>query len=162
MPSARRPQRGSSGFTLIEIISVIGVVGVVGATAAPRLTALAGEARYASLQVAQGSLSSVSTIAHGQFAIRGGTPGGVQTYGDVPLPMVNGYPGAHERLADAAGLASGYSVRAGDAGTLVLVPKDLAGSAAAERCYLVYTESRAPQSAPVIALGAAASAATCR
>ncbi len=158
MPSVRRPQRGPSGFTLIELIAVLGVVGVVTATAVPRLTALAGEARYASLQIAQGSLSSVSAIAHGQFAIRAGS---VQTYGDVPLPMVNGYPGADAKLAEAAGLAPGYAVHAGDAGTLVIVPKDLAGSAAAEQCYLVYIQSRTPQSAPVIALGAAASTATC-
>lgn len=158
MPSVRRPQRGPSGFTLIELIAVLGVVGVVTATAVPRLTALAGEARYASLQVAQGSLSSVSAIAHGQFAIRAGS---MQTYGDVPLPMVNGYPGADAKLAEAAGLAPGYAVHAGDAGTLVIVPKDLAGSAAAEQCYLVYIQSRTPQSAPVIALGAAASTATC-
>jgi MSHA pilin protein MshA len=158
MPSARRPQRGPSGFTLIELIAAIGVVGVVGATAVPRLTALAGEARYASLQVAQGSLSSVAAIAHGQFAIRAGS---TQTYGDVPLPMVNGYPGADAKLAEAAGLAPGYTVHARDAGTLVIVPKDLAGSAAADQCYLVYTESRTPQSAPAIALGTTASAAAC-
>ena len=158
MSSIRRPQRGPSGFTLIELLSVIGVAGVAAATAVPRLTALAGEARYASLQIAHGALSSVAAIAHGRFAIRGGS---TQTYGDVPLPMVHGYPGADGRLAEAAGLTPGYSVHAGDAGTLIIVPKDLAGTAAADQGHLVYTQSRAPQSAPVIALGAAASAATC-
>lgn len=161
MPRPRRPQRGPSGFTLIELIAAIGVVGVVSATAVPRLTALAGEARFASLQVAQGSLSSVAAIAHGQFAIRGSTPDSMQTYGDVALPMVNGYPGAAETLAAAAGLAPGYAVHVKDAGTLLIVPKDLAGSAAADQCYLVYTQSRTPQAAPVIALGATASAASC-
>jgi hypothetical protein len=48
-----------------------------------------------------------------------------------------------------------------DAGTLLIVPKDLAGSAAADQCYLVYAQSRTPQAAPVIALGATASAASC-
>lgn len=158
MPSARRPQRGPSGFTLIELLAVIGVAGVVTATAVPRLTALAGEARYASLQVAQGALASVAASAHGQFLIDGAA---TQTFEDVTLPMVNGYPGADARVANAAGLARGYTVHARAANTMIIVPRDLAGTDAAARCYLVYTQSPTPRTPPTIAIGDGTTAAAC-
>ena len=157
MQSARRPPRKQSGFTLVELIAMIGVVGVIGATALPRLTGLAGEARYASLQVAQGALLGVASAAHGKFMIDGA---GTQAFEDVALPMVNGYPGAHPALADAAGLARGYTVRTDGSGSLVVVPNGLADAAAA-RCYLVYTQSRAPHTPPTVAIGGDATAATC-
>lgn len=158
MPSARRPQRGPSGFTLIELISVIGVVGVVSATAVPRLTALAGEARYAALQVAQGALSSVASSAHGQFMIDGAA---TQAFEDVAVPMVHGYPGADPALAAAAGLARGYTVYPKGTGSMIIVPKDLAGTDGAARCYLVYTQSPAPRTPPTIAIGDGTTAAAC-
>jgi MSHA pilin protein MshA len=158
MPSARRPQRGQSGFTLIELVAVIGVVGVVSATALPRLTALTGEARYASLKVAQGALASVASGAHGRFMIDGAA---TQTFEDVALPMVNGYPGADGKLADAAGLAHGYTVHAQGAGSMIIVPKDLAAADGAARCYLVYTQSPAPHTPPSVTIGDGTSAATC-
>jgi len=157
MRSDRRQTRHQSGFTLIELISVIGVLGVVTATAVPRLTALAGEARYASLKVAQGALASTASIAHAQFMIKGGVP----TFENVPLPMVNGYPGADPALADAAGLAHGYTVQAQEAGTMIIVPKDMAGTEGAARCYLVYSQSPAPHTPPTVAIGGDASAAGC-
>lgn len=157
MQSARRQFPRQSGFTLIELIATISVVGVVTATAVPRLTALAGEARYASLQVAQGALLSVASTAHGKFMIDGA---GTQAFEDVALPMVNGYPRAHPALADAAGLAKGYTARTDDAGSLVVVPNGLADPAAA-RCYLVYTQSRAPHTPPTVAIGGDTTAATC-
>jgi MSHA pilin protein MshA len=158
MQSARPPQGRQSGFTLIELLSVIGIAGVITAAAIPKLTALAGEARYASLQVAQGALSSVAASAHGQFMVDGAD---MQRFEDIPVAMVNGYPAASQALTEAAGLAQGYIVHAKNAGTIVIVPRDLAGSAAADQCYLVYTQSRTPQSPPVITLGGAATAATC-
>jgi len=157
MQSARPPHRKQSGFTLVELVAMVGVVGVLGATALPRLTALAGEARYASLRVAQGALLSVASTAHGRFMIDGA---GTQAFEDVGLPMVNGYPGAHPALADAAGLARGYTVRTDGAGSLVVMPNGLADPAAA-RCYLVYTQSRAPHAPPTVAIGSDTSAATC-
>jgi MSHA pilin protein MshA len=157
MQNARRPPPKPSGFTLVELIAMVGVVGVLGATALPRLTALAGEARHASLQAAQGALLSVTSTAHGKFMIDGAA---TQAFEDVALPMVNGYPRAHPALADAAGLTKGYTVRMDGAGSLVVVPKGLSDPAAA-RCYLVYTQSPAPHTPPSVAIGGDTTAATC-
>jgi MSHA pilin protein MshA len=157
MHSTRQQVPRQSGFTLIELIATIGVLGVVSATALPRLTALGGEARYASLKVAQGALLGVASAAHGKFLIDGA---GTQAFEDVTLPMVNGYPGAHPALADAAGLARGYTVQPQGAGALRIVPKDLAATGAA-RCYLVYTQSQRPHAPPTVAIGADSTAATC-
>jgi len=158
MQSAHPPQRGQSGFTLIELLSVIGVAGVLTAAAIPRLTALAGEARFASLQVAQGALSSVAASAHGQFMVDGDD---TQHFEDIPVAMVNGYPAASQALTEAAGLAQGYTVYPTDGGAIIIVPKGLADTGAAARCQLIYTQSPAPQTPPTVALGADASAATC-
>lgn len=157
MPS-RRPQPHSSGFTLIELISVIGIAGIVTAAAVPRLTALTGEARYASLQAAQSALMSVAASAHGQFLINGAAS---QDFEDVSVPMVHGYPGADPLLAEAAGLARGYTVRALAAGAIAIVPKDLAGMAGESRCYLVYTQSAGPRRPPVVTIGKEATPAGC-
>lgn len=157
MQTSRRQKR-QSGFTLVELIAVIGVVGVVSATAVPRLTALTGEARYASLKTAQRALLSVASSAHGQFMIDGAA---TQDFEDVSLPMVHGYPGADPAVLEAAGLARGYTVKAADAGSLTIVPGDLAGTAGAARCYLVYTQSSGPRRPPAVTLAAQATADSC-
>jgi len=161
--------RSQSGFTLIESVTVIALTGVLTATALPRLTALSGEARYAALQSAGSALATVAATSHGKFMIDGRS---TQTLEDVVLSMVEGYPAADAATFDAAGLGKGYVIYtsasapastapAVAAGSMAIVPKSIAGTARASDCYLVYTQSRAPNIPPVIAEGENASGASC-
>lgn len=156
-----------SGFTLIESVTVIALTGVLTAAALPRLTALTGEARYAALQSAGSALATVAVTAHGKFLIDGR---GTQALEDVSLSMVEGYPAADQATFDAAGLGKGYvlythasdaNAPAVPAGSMAIVPRSIAGTARARDCYLVYTQSRAPHTPPVVTEGAGASGASC-
>jgi MSHA pilin protein MshA len=144
----RRAQGG--GFTLVELVSVIAVTGILTATALPRLTALTGEARYAQLRQARSALMTVATTAHGQFLIDGRSTQALQ---DVTVPLENGYPAANQALADAAGLGNDYLVHSASAGSMTVVPKDIAGTPRAAGCYLVYTESPNMHTPPAVAVG---------
>ncbi len=150
------------GFTLIETTAVIAVVGTLAATAMPRLTALSGEARYASLDHARAALASVATLSHAKFLIQGGT---AHTFEDSTVTLVHGYPAASQATVDAAGLSASYVVRIQGvgvaAGTMSLVPKAIAGTARADDCFLVYEQASPTRPRPTIRLGGKASAETC-
>ena len=156
------------GFTLVELTAVIAILGILTATALPRITALTGEARYSLLNSARGNLSSVTTMAHAKYLINGKP---AQAFEDSTVTLAYGYPEATQATADAAGLADYvvYTQARGPtattpavtAGSMALVPKDIAGTARAVDCYLVYEEASTARPAPVIRLGDNASAQRC-
>jgi MSHA pilin protein MshA len=155
---ARRPGR-QGGFTLVELIAVITVLGVLGAVALPRMTALAGDARHASLNGARGALSAVATLAHARFLIDGRPT--TQTFEDSTVTLAYGYPTATQGTADAAGLAADYVVHTRADGAMTLVPKDIAGTAKAADCFLVYEQASADNPVPSIRLGDNTTPRTC-
>ena len=159
----------AGGFTLVETTAVVAIVGALAATALPRMTALAGEARYASLNNAQAALSTVATMSHAKFLINGQT---AQRFEDSTVALVHGYPAATQATAEAAGLAKHHVVYTQAAGagattppvypgSISLVPKDIAGTAKAADCFLVYEQASAAGPVPRISLGANTSPESC-
>ena len=146
------------GFTLVETTAVVAIVGTLAATALPRLTALSGEARYASLENARAALASVAAMSHAKFLINGAA---TQTFEDSKVALVHGYPVASQATADAAGLGASYVVSTVALGTMSLVPKSIAGTPRANDCYLVYEQASAANQRPRISMGDNTSAETC-
>lgn len=146
------------GFTLVETTAVIAIVGTLAATALPRLTAVSGEARYASLESARAALSTVAVMSHARFRINGET---TQAFEDSTVTLVHGYPDASPATVDAAGLSEHYTVRAEAPGTMALVPRAIAGTARARDCFLVYEQAAGANTRPRIRMAAGASPATC-
>lgn len=161
MKSIRIGRRSrSGGFTLVETTAVIAIVGTLAATTLPRMIALEGEARYVSLDSARAALSTVATLSHAKFLINGRT---TQTFQDSTVALVEGYPAANQATADAAGLRDSFVVYTGmsGAGAMALVPKDIAGTARARSCFLVYEQASAAHPVPRIRMGGDTSADKC-
>lgn len=145
-------------MTLVELTAVIAVLGVLAATALPRMSAITGDARYASLNSARAALSTVATMSHAKYLINGGT---TQTLQDSTVSLVYGYPAADQATADAAGLTGDYVVQTQGTGAMSLVPKDLAGTAKANNCFLVYEQASAASPVPRIRMGGVTTAQAC-
>lgn len=151
-------RRRSRGFTLVETTAVIAIVGSLAAAALPKMTALAGEARYVALENARAALSSVAVMSHAKFLINGQS---TQTFEDSTVTLVHGYPAASQATVDAAGLDAHYVVHADASGAISLVPKAIAGTPRAADCFLVYEQASAATPKPQIRMGGKTNAASC-
>ena len=151
-------RRRSRGFTLVEMTAAIAIVGTLSAAALPRMTALAGEARFVALENARGALSSVAVMSHAKFLINGQS---TQTFEDSAVTLVHGYPAASQATVAAAGLDEHYVVQAHASGAIALVPKTIAGTARADDCFLIYEQASATTPKPQIRMGAKTNAASC-
>ncbi|MES2739817.1 MAG: type II secretion system protein [Pseudomonadota bacterium] len=163
-----RPVR-QTGFTLVELIAVIVILGILAATALPKFVSMSGDARYASLNAARGALSSVSSLLHGKYVINNLS---TQTVEDGTVTLVYGYPAANQATANAAGLAADYTIYTQVSGptattpnvyggSMSIVPNNIAGTAKAIDCFLIYEQATASSPGPKIRVGGNTTAATC-
>lgn len=120
-----------SGFTLVELIAVIVILGILAATAIPKFVNLTTDARIAKVNAALGALKSASAMTHGKYLVNPVSP---QTFENVSVTFVNGYPDA-DSIAAAAGIESpDYTVTNAATTSTVSVLTN---------CSAVYTEAAA-------------------
>lgn len=120
-----------SGFTLVELIAVIVILGILAATAIPKFVNLTTDARVAKVNAALGALKSASAMTHGKYLINPVSP---QTFENISVTFVNGYPNAAS-IAPAAGIeATDFTVTTAGTTTTVSVLTN---------CSATYTEAGA-------------------
>lgn len=115
------------GFTLIELVMVIVILGILAAIALPKFANLSQDARFSTLQAAQGSFKAAAAIAHAKFLIDPTTA----TIEGTAVTYVNGYPN-RLTIGALAGIDTSYNYT-GATGVLFV-----AGTAT---CTFTYTEA---------------------
>lgn len=158
-----KTQKYQSGFTLIELIVVIVILGILSAIALPKFVNLAGDARIATLNAAQGSLASTAAMAHGKYLVTNPRPTTIPVEGaTITFATVanSGYPKADAGLAAAAGLSqSDFTIiPASSAATanspvtsateMAFIPASVAGTTSGLTCYVKYAEPVSATDAP--------------
>jgi MSHA pilin protein MshA len=140
------------GFTLIELIMVIVILGILAAFAIPKFANLGADARRSTMQGVEGAMKSASAISHAAWLASGTNPASVTLEG-ASVAMVNGYPSA-AGIVVAANITGGAA--ATDAGDFIVSSTATAttvqakGATTPASCQVVYTQSAAANTAPVI------------
>lgn len=140
------------GFTLIELIMVIVILGILAAFAIPKFANLGADARRSTMQGVEGAMKSASAISHAAWLANGTNPASVTLEG-ANVAMVNGYPSA-AGIVVAANISGGATAAAaGDfivTSTATATTVQAKGATTPASCQVVYTQSAAANTAPVI------------
>ena len=151
----------SKGFTLIELIIVIVILGILAVTAAPRFLNVSGDAKASTLAGVKGSLESASALVYGKSVIAGVQKAATGAITNPAINVVYGYPEASiaaiNAIMDLPGdewdvTLAGANVHGAVDGDDVVITSDgtALGTDASTACHVVYKESTAPETKPVI------------
>jgi MSHA pilin protein MshA len=163
-----------AGFTLIELIVVIVILGILAATALPRFANLSGDARFAALNAARGSVQSTMSMVRGQSLLA--PAAATVTNEGVVIGITNGYPTADATFLAGAGIGNAgatngdYTITGGGGvevaggvngptvpvGSILITPTGVVGTPRGLTCYLMYTQAAANGVPTVTMVGTAA------